>query len=88
MECLLVGDGMNKIRYRESSIRGPVSYQGLRPDSTLKTKHMVTGREAADSDKTPIPVSDNKTVGVQDISYLGSTIAASDRMDADAERLL
>ena len=49
---------------------------------------MVTGREAADSDKTLIPVSDSKIAGVEEFPYLGSTIAASDGMNADVERLL
>ena len=54
-------------------------------DSILKTKHMVAGSEVADSDKTPIPVTDSKIAGVEE---LGSTMATSNGIDADVQRLL
>ena len=46
---------------------------------------MMTGREAADSNKTPIPVTDRKIAGVEE---LGSTMAASNGIDANVQRLL
>ncbi len=54
--------------------------------SIPKTKHMVTGREAAACDKTPMTVSGGEIVGVEEFPYLGSSVAASGRMDMDVDR--
>ena len=45
----------------------------------------MTGSEVADSHKTPIPVTNRKIAGVEE---LGSIMAASNRIDADVQRLL
>ena len=54
--------------------------------SIPKTRRIVAGREAADSDATPIPVSGGEITSVNEFSYLGSVVAASGRMDADVEK--
>ena len=47
---------------------------------------MVVGRESAECDKTPLPVNGGEICAVEDFTYLGSTIAASGRMDVEVER--
>ena len=72
----------------ESAIR---SYQevssrfGLTVSST-KTKHMVTGRLAEESDREPIEVDGGMIDGVKEFPYLGSVVADSGRIDVDVER--
>ncbi len=46
----------------------------------------MTGREAKDSDRAPIPVCDGEIDVVEEFPYLGSIIAANGKMDADVER--
>ena len=42
--------------------------------SILKMKHLVTGREADDCDKTPIPVNGGEIAGFEKFPYLRSII--------------
>ena len=54
--------------------------------SILKTRHMVAGREATDSDATPILISSGEITSVDEFPHLESVVAASDKMDADVEK--
>ena len=54
--------------------------------SVPKTKLMVTGREATDTDRTPIPVGDEQIECVSEFSYLGSVISSSGRMQPDIDK--
>ena len=45
--------------------------------SIPKTRHLVAGREAADSDATPIQVSGGEITSVNEFLYLGSVVATS-----------
>ncbi len=44
---------------------------------------MVTGREARDCDKTPIPVNGGEITSVREFAYLGYMIAAYGRMHVE-----
>ncbi len=56
--------------------------------SVSKTKQLVTGREAKDSDRFPIPVCDGEIDVVEEFPYLGSILTDNGKMDADVERRL
>ena len=82
--CLLSSSGSGA----ESKIR---SYQEVGSSfgltvSSSKTKHMVMGRLAEDSDREPIYVDGSRFECVKEFPYLGSLIADSGRMDVDIER--
>ena len=53
--------------------------------SIPKIRHMMAGREVADSDTNPIPVSGGEITFVDEFPCLGLAVAASGRMDADVE---
>ena len=46
--------------------------------SREKTKHMVTGRLAVESDRDPIPVTGGELASVDEFTYLGSVVSSSD----------
>jgi hypothetical protein len=50
------------------------------------TKYFAAGREATNLDKTPLPVGGGVVDAVDEFPYLGSTIAASGRMDCEVGR--
>ena len=54
--------------------------------SCTKTKHMVTGRLALDSDREPIEVDGGQIECVKEFPYLGSMIADSGRIDVDMKK--
>ena len=54
--------------------------------SIPKTKRMVTGRLAEESDGEPIAVSGGNVSAVEEFPYLGLLMASSGRMDVDVDR--
>ncbi len=58
---------------------------GLTVNSS-KTKHMVTGRLAAESDRAAIQVEGGTIECVKEFSYLGSQVDDSGRIDGEVER--
>ncbi len=88
-DCLFADDGALLSSSRsgaESAIR---AYQcvsfGLTVNSS-KTKHMVTGRLAAESDRAAIQVEGGTIECVKEFSYLGSQVDDSGRIDGEVER--
>ena len=51
--------------------------------SREKTKHMVTGRLAVESDRDSIPVTGGELASVDEFTYLGSVLSSSGSIDTD-----
>ena len=90
-ECLFADDGALLASSRSGAETAATVYQetsrkfGLTVN-TIKTKHMVVGREATSSDEESLPVHGGTIASVNQFPYLGSVVDASGKVDADVDR--
>ena len=90
-ECLFADDGALLACSRSGAETAAIAYQETSGKFGLtvninKTKQMVVGREATDSDEEPLPMQGGNIESVEQFPYLGSVVAASGKIDADVDR--
>ena len=91
-ECQFADDAALLATTRDGAVRALREYMQVAEDFGLtvsipKTKIMAVGREVTEEDRTPLHLDDTNVVdSVSEFPYLGSTIAATGRMDSDVER--
>ena len=88
--CFFADDGALLASTRSGAERSIREYQAVCTEFGLmlsipKIMHLVTGRERVSSDQSPIKVNGGEINSVDEFQYLGSRIAASERMDGDVE---
>ena len=91
-ECQFADDAALLATTRTGAVRALREYMQVAEDFGLtvsipKTKIMAVGREVTEDDRTPLRLDDTNVIeAVSEFPYLGSTIAASGRMDSDVEK--
>ena len=89
-DCLFADDGALLASSRNGAEKVLSEYQmtGTKFGLTVsipKTKHMVVGREATESDKTSITIDGGEIEAVEEFSYLESIIASSGAVDMEVD---
>ena len=91
-ECQFADDAALLATTRAGAVRALREYLQVAEDFGLtvsipKTKIMAVGREVTEDDRAPLRLDDTSVIeAVSEFPYLGSTIAASGRMDSDVEK--